>query len=52
MKKMRKCNVCGAYTMREECHGKTASAHPPKFSFQDKFAMYRRAESHGKNHDN
>jgi len=31
------------YTMKEECHGaKTKTAHPPKFSVDDKYAKYRR----------
>lgn len=43
MRKMRKCAGCGRYTLREECHASTKSAHPPKFSFQDRFAKFRRA---------
>ncbi|MCX6778058.1 MAG: RNA-protein complex protein Nop10 [Candidatus Micrarchaeota archaeon] len=42
-KKIMRCRVCGKYTMRETCCGeKTASAHPPKFSPEDKYAHYRR----------
>ena len=43
MKRMRKCAVCGAYTLDEAHCGKEAkSPHPPRFSIDDKYAKYRR----------
>lgn len=41
---MRRCPECHRYTMLPACHGGTGLAHPPKFSFQDRFARYRRGE--------
>ena len=43
MKQMRKCKVCGGYTLEgRHCGAETASPHPPKFSIDDKYAKYRR----------
>lgn len=43
MKKIRKCAVCGKYTMQEiHCGSQTKSAHPPKFTMEDKYARFRR----------
>lgn len=45
MKRIRKCGSCAAYTLSEECpkcKGRTFTAHPPKFSPEDKYAGYRR----------
>ncbi|MBD3389588.1 ribosome biogenesis protein [Candidatus Micrarchaeota archaeon] len=45
MKKIRKCESCGEYTLEEEhCGIKTLSAHPPKYNPNDKYAKYRRKE--------
>ncbi len=42
-RRIRKCEACGAYTMKSEHCGKTTvTAHPPKFSPEDKYAKYRR----------
>jgi len=44
MKRMKRCTVCGAYTLDETHCGKvTSSPHPPKYSIDDKYAKYRRA---------
>ncbi len=49
MKKLKKCSSCGAYTMLEEHCGKvTRTAHPPKYSPEDKYGKYRRIEKFGK----
>ena len=43
MKRMRKCEVCKAYTLdATHCGEPTHSPHPPKFSIDDKYAAYRR----------
>ncbi len=43
MKKIRKCAVCGKYTMLEKhCSELTKSAHPPKYAIADKYARFRR----------
>jgi len=46
---MKKCVACGAYSMKEQCKcgGRTRAAHPPKYSFVDKYAAYRRAQKFG-----
>ena len=47
---LRRCRECGRYTLREscpECGGSTASAHPAKFSPDDKYMRYRLAERYG-----
>jgi H/ACA ribonucleoprotein complex subunit 3 len=36
-----KCE-CGKYTLKNECHGLTVPARPPKFSLEDKYGRYRR----------
>ncbi len=41
------CEKCGARTMKEacpKCGEKTQTAHPPKYSPEDKYAKYRRQE--------
>jgi len=43
--KMRKCNSCGVYTLKEKCpkcNQPTASPHPASFSPEDKYGKYRR----------
>jgi len=43
--KLKKCAVCNAYTMMQKhCGAGVKSAHPPKFSVEDRYARYRRAE--------
>ena len=44
---LRKCVDCNQYTLKEKCpkcKGETASAHPAKFSPDDKYMRYRLAE--------
>ncbi len=44
---MRRCVECGKYTLKEscpKCSGETRSAHPGKFSPDDKYMRYRLAE--------
>ncbi|RLG19297.1 ribosome biogenesis protein [Candidatus Micrarchaeota archaeon] len=49
MRKIRKCRTCGRHTLLERCCGEeTVSAHPPKYSPQDKYAKYRRIERYGR----
>ena len=44
-RKIKKCAACGLYTMKEaHCGLPTKTAHPPKFSPEDKYAKYRRME--------
>ncbi|HIH06918.1 MAG TPA: RNA-protein complex protein Nop10 [Candidatus Nitrosotenuis sp.] len=41
---LRKCPECEGYTLKEECRKcniKTVTAHPAKFSPDDKYARYR-----------
>lgn len=42
---MKKCEVCGAYTLSEvHCEKKTKSPHPAAFKPSDRYARYRRKE--------
>ena len=44
---MRRCLSCGRYTLKRECPGcggGTKSAHPARFSPDDKYARYRLPE--------
>ena len=44
---LRKCPDCNHYTLKENCsncNSKTISAHPAKFSPDDKYMRYRLAE--------
>lgn len=58
MKRMRKCSLCGEYTLLgEHCGSQTLSPHPPKYNPNDRYALYRRKEKgmiahDGKDHDN
>ena len=47
--KMRRCPKCEKYTMKEKCScgGETESCHPARFSFEDKYAKYRRKMKYG-----
>lgn len=43
--KIKKCMKCARYTLQEicpECGNRTVSAHPPKFSPEDKYGKWRR----------
>ncbi|WP_456418332.1 RNA-protein complex protein Nop10 [Methanocaldococcus infernus] len=43
--KIRKCERCGRYTLKETCPvcgGKTFYPKPPKFSLEDRWGEYRR----------
>ncbi|MGQ9787826.1 MAG: RNA-protein complex protein Nop10 [Candidatus Hadarchaeaceae archaeon] len=43
--KMKKCKVCGLYTLKDQCPGcggQTVSPHPPRFSPHDPYGKYRR----------
>lgn len=43
MKRMRRCSMCGAYTLDElHCAAATKSPHPPKYLPEDRYAKYRR----------
>jgi len=42
MKEILRCTVCGAYTLREECHGPTLSPRPAKYSPHFKHKELRR----------
>ena len=48
---LRKCEKCGKYTLKDElcpyCGGKVRVPHPPKFSTDDKYLMYRMALKKG-----
>ncbi len=45
LKKIKKCQVCSSYTMKEtHCGQQTKTAHPAKYSPEDKYARYRRME--------
>lgn len=54
MKKIKKCLSCGSYTLSEvcdRCGGDTASSKPPKYSPEDKYGEYRRAQKEEKDDD-
>jgi len=42
---IKKCSVCGEYTLREEkcpyCGGALKNPHPARFSPEDKYSKYR-----------
>ncbi|MFH1199438.1 MAG: RNA-protein complex protein Nop10 [Candidatus Micrarchaeota archaeon] len=47
---LQKCPADSTYTLKAECPKcgeKTKSAHPPKYSKEDKYAAYRRKELYG-----
>jgi H/ACA ribonucleoprotein complex subunit 3 len=48
---LRKCEKCGKYTLKKEqcpyCGGTVRVPHPPKFSPDDKYLMYRMALKQG-----
>ena len=45
MKHILKCSKCEKYTMQDKCCGvKTISPKPAKFSPENKYGKYRRAE--------
>ena len=41
---LKKCPSCGKYSLDEKCScgSVTETPHPPKFSLEDKYALYRR----------
>ncbi len=44
---LRRCTNCNRYTMQDTCpicNTKTITAHPPKFSPDDKYIRYRVAD--------
>lgn len=46
---LRKCPSCDTYTMGAECpkdSKPTKTAHPPRFTIQDKWARFRRKEKY------
>ena len=50
MKRLRICREDYSYTMKEKCPKcgrETFSAHPPKYSPEDRYAYYRRREKYG-----
>jgi len=43
--KIKKCDSCGTYTMKDacpKCGAATKHPHPPKFSPEDKYGKWRR----------
>ncbi len=47
---MRRCKECRTYSLMAacpRCEGETVSAHPAKFSPDDKYMRYRLAERYG-----
>ena len=51
---VRKCIVCGKYTLKQECPvcGKpTHDPHPPKYSPDDKYVRYRVTERYESDKD-
>ncbi|MBI4258177.1 MAG: RNA-protein complex protein Nop10 [Thaumarchaeota archaeon] len=53
MKLLRKCPKCNIYTLRTECRncaGRTVTAHPPKFSPDDRYSSYRIAARYKQQH--
>ncbi|MFA6049270.1 MAG: nucleolar RNA-binding Nop10p family protein [Candidatus Micrarchaeia archaeon] len=45
-----KCPSCGGYSLEEtcpKCSTRTECPHPAKFSFEDKYAKYRRMQLYG-----
>jgi len=50
-KLLRKCENCKAYTLSKickKCNVDTVYPHPPKFSLEDKYTIYRVANRHKK----
>ncbi|MFH0714007.1 MAG: nucleolar RNA-binding Nop10p family protein [Candidatus Micrarchaeota archaeon] len=47
MNKLQKCRGCFLYTFEPtcaKCLNSTSTAHPPRYSKEDKYALYRRRE--------
>ncbi|MDO8481190.1 MAG: nucleolar RNA-binding Nop10p family protein [Nanoarchaeota archaeon] len=43
MKRLKWCEACKQYTMKEQhCGSATKTPHPPKYTPDDKYASYRR----------
>jgi rRNA maturation protein Nop10 len=52
MKRMKKCIVCGHYTLDDtHCKRAAITPHPAKFSIDDKYADYRRKAKPTGDHD-
>ena len=50
MEKLKKCARCDLYTMKDncpKCGETTRTAHPPKFSPEDRYGAYRRRAKFG-----
>ncbi|PIT85842.1 ribosome biogenesis protein [Candidatus Micrarchaeota archaeon CG10_big_fil_rev_8_21_14_0_10_59_7] len=47
--RMRQCAACGKYTMKKKCScgGAAETSHPARFSFEDRYAKYRRRMKYG-----
>jgi len=49
--KIRKCEVCGEYTLKEiceKCGSTTTNPKPPRFSPKDPYGKYRRMMKYGR----
>ncbi|MHC1600046.1 MAG: RNA-protein complex protein Nop10 [Candidatus Methanospirareceae archaeon] len=49
--KIRKCEVCGEYTLKEiceKCGSVTKNPKPPRFSPKDPYGKYRRMMKYGR----
>lgn len=42
MMKLKKCPICGKYTLKINCCQETVSAHPPKFSVIHKIVKFNK----------
>ncbi|KYK35467.1 MAG: RNA-protein complex protein Nop10 [Theionarchaea archaeon] len=47
--KLKKCTVCGKYTLKDvcTCGGRADTVKPPRFSLEDKYGKYRRKLKRG-----
>ncbi|MBU7023167.1 MAG: RNA-protein complex protein Nop10 [Theionarchaea archaeon] len=47
--KLKKCTVCGRYTLKDmcACGGRADTVKPPRFSPEDKYGEYRRKLKRG-----
>ncbi|RJS72129.1 RNA-protein complex protein Nop10 [Methanophagales archaeon] len=51
MSKIRKCEACGEYTLKEVCERcgrRTKETTPPRFSPKDPYGKYRRMMKYGR----
>ncbi|MHC1611528.1 MAG: RNA-protein complex protein Nop10 [Candidatus Methanospirareceae archaeon] len=52
--KIRRCEVCGEYTLKEVCErcgSVTKNPTPPRFSPKDPYGRYRRMMKYGRDRD-